>query len=174
MNVGRGSARDREFHEFVSARRAGLVRTATLLTGGDAHTAEDLVQTTLTRLYVAWPSFRAAYNPDGYLRRALVNSLVDEHRRPWRRAERSTAAPPELEAPVRDDEPEAAAAVRRALRALPPRMRAAVVFRYFYELDIAETADALGCSTGTVKSQTARGLERLRAALDRSVTGVVI
>ena len=156
--------RDEQFHDFVLARRAGLVRTATLLTAGDAHLAEDLVQQTLTKLYVAWPSFRRADNPDGYVRRALVNALTDERRRLWRKREKPVAELPDR-APLFNGEPQNADALRVALRALPPRMRAAVVFRYFYDLGVAETADALGCSEGTVKSQTARALDRLRDAL---------
>jgi RNA polymerase sigma-70 factor (sigma-E family) len=158
--------RDEQFHDFVLARRAGLVRTATLLTAGDAHLAEDLVQSTLTKLYVGWPAFRRADNPDGYVRRALVNALTDERRRLWRRRERPVA---ELPDQVQFAIPEQAAGgdgLRQALKQLPPRMRAAVVFRYFYDLGVAETADALNCSEGTVKSQTARALEKLRAALE--------
>ncbi|MCA2213859.1 SigE family RNA polymerase sigma factor [Jidongwangia harbinensis] len=160
------TTRDEQFHEFVLYRRAGLVRTATLLTAGDPHLAEDLVQATLTKLYVAWSSFKRADNPDGYVRRALVNALTDERRRLWRRRERpveSLPDRPQAELPTGglDD------GLRQALRDLPPRMRAAVVFRYFYDLDVAQTADALGCSEGTVKSQTARALDRLRAVLDR-------
>ena len=161
------SERDEQFHAFVSARRAHLLHTAALLTAGDTHLAEDLVQSTLTKLYLAWPAFRRAHNPEGYLRRVLVNALIDEKRRLWRRREQPMAELP--------DRPQAAPggrpvgdAVKQALRELPPRMRAAVIFRYFYDLDVAETADALDCSPGTVKSQTARGLDRLRAVLEQS------
>ncbi len=69
--------RDEQFHDFVVARRAALVRTATLLTAGDPHLAEDLVQSTLTKLYVAWPAFQRADNRDGYVRRVMVNALTD-------------------------------------------------------------------------------------------------
>jgi len=169
--------RDEQFHSFVLSHRAGLVRTATLLTAGDGHLAEDLVQSTLTKLYVAWPAFRRADNPEGYLRRTLVNAFTDEKRRWWRRHERTVAVLP-------DRMPDAAPAgiddgdgdgLRTALRELPPRMRAALVFRYFYDLDVADTADALGCSEGTVKSQTARALDRLRDVLAQTalpLTGV--
>jgi RNA polymerase sigma-70 factor (sigma-E family) len=162
--------RDEQFHDLVLSHRPGLVRTATLLTAGDRHLAEDLVQATLTKLYVAWPSFRRADNPEGYLRRTLVNALTDERRRWWRRHERTVAELPDrARLPDRaGDEPEGDGlddGLRSALRELPPRMRAAVVFRYVYDLDIADTADALGVSAGTVKSQTARALERLRSVL---------
>ncbi|GLY95563.1 DNA-directed RNA polymerase sigma-70 factor [Actinoplanes sp. NBRC 103695] len=157
--------RDEQFHDFVLARRAGLVRTATLLTAGDAHLAEDLVQGTLTKLYVGWPAFRRADNPEGYVRRALVNALTDERRRLWRRRERPVAEIPDQVHRGPDDVP-GGDRLRQALKELPPRMRAAVVFRYFYDLGVAETADALNCSEGTVKSQTARALDRLRTALE--------
>ncbi|RSM67550.1 SigE family RNA polymerase sigma factor [Actinoplanes sp. ATCC 53533] len=159
------SERDARFHDFVLARRAGLVRTATLLTAGDAHLAEDLVQSTLTKLYVAWPAFQRADNPDGYLRRVLVNALTDERRRQWWRRERPTSDPPDRPIPAQPGPGEVDDRLRTALRELPPRMRAAVVFRYYYDLDVADTAEALGCSQGTVKSQTARALDQLRAAL---------
>lgn len=167
--------RDEQFHRFVLGHRAALVRTATLLAAGDAHLAEDLVQTTLTKLYVAWPAFRRAANPEGYLRRTLVNTLTDEKRRWWQRHERPVADLPDRPGaePARDDRSDD---LRTALRDLPPRMRAALVFRYFYDLDIADTADALGCSEGTVKSQTSRALDRLRTVLaptDLSPTGVI-
>ena len=143
------------------------MQIATLLTAGDTHLAEDLVQSALTKLYVAWPAFQRAQNRDGYLRRVLVNGLIDERRRIWRRREQPMAELPDRPAGQADrsggDE-----ALRQALKDLPPRMRAAVVFRYFYDLDVAETADALNCSHGTVKSQTARGLDRLRAVLDQA------
>ena len=158
------SERDEQFHRFVLTRRGWLLRTATLLAAGDGHLAEDLVQTTLTKLYVAWPAFQRADNPDRYLRRALVNAMTDERRRLWRRRERSVAVLPDRPDAV-PDRTEPHDGLRQALRDLPPRMRAAVVFRYFYDLDVAETADALGCSEGTVKSQTARALDRLRASL---------
>ena len=157
--------RDEQFHRFVLSHRAGLVRTATLLTAGDGHLAEDLVQSTLTKLYVAWPAFRKANNPDGYVRRVLVNALIDEKRRIWRRREQTMAVLPDVAGSTSSGGGAAGEAVKQALRELPPRMRAAVVFRYFYDLDVAATADALSCSEGNVKSQTARGLDRLRAAL---------
>jgi RNA polymerase sigma-70 factor (sigma-E family) len=144
--------RDEQFHRFVLGRRAGLVRTATLLTAGDGHLAEDLVQSTLTKLYLAWPAFRKADNPEGYLRRTLVNALTDEKRRWWRRHERPVAELPDR-AHAQPDQDERSDGLRTALRELPPRMRAALVFRYFYDLDVADTADALGCSEGTPKGR---------------------
>ena len=163
------STRDEEFRVFVIDRRSDLLRTATLLTAGDAHLAEDVVQATLTRLYVSWPLFRRATNRDGYARRALVNALMDEHRRPWRRQERMSSAVPERVAEADPSTPRTEA-LNQALSDLPPRMRAAVVYRYFHDLSVADTADALSCSQGTVKSQTARALDRLRAVLGDTMT----
>jgi RNA polymerase sigma-70 factor (sigma-E family) len=158
------SERDEQFRQFVLSRRAELVRTATLLTAGDAHLAEDLVQSTLTKLYLAWSSVRRADNPDAYVRRMLVNALIDERRRLWWRRERPVAQLPDRGATEAGSE-HLGDDMRAALKELAPRMRAAIVFRYLYDLDIAETADALGCSQGTVKSQTARALDRLRDVL---------
>jgi RNA polymerase sigma-70 factor (sigma-E family) len=155
--------REREdaFRAYVQDHRAELVRAATLLTSGDTHLAEDLVQVTLTRLYVAWHRVDGRRSPGAYARRILVNAFIDDTRRPLRRRERSHGAVPELPAPgaIGFEEREA---VHRALADLPPRMRAAVVLRHWLQLDVRETADVLGCSEGTVKSQTASGLERLR------------
>ena len=169
MRQQRGSARserDEQFHEFVADRRGYLVHTARLLTAGDVHLAEDLVQTTLAKLYISWGPFRRATNQDGYVRRALVNALMDERGRAWWRFERLVGDLPEgpgAGAAVNDIDPE----LSRALRELPPRMRAVVVFRFYQDLDVAETAETLGCSAGTVKSQTSRALDKLRAALER-------
>ncbi|WP_239168908.1 SigE family RNA polymerase sigma factor [Paractinoplanes deccanensis] len=160
-----GSERDEQFHAFVADRRKWLLQTARLLTTGDSHLAEDLVQTALTKLYVSWSAYRRADNPDAYLRRVLVNVFLRERRRSWWRFERPSDRLPdraEAQSAPAGPDPE----LSRALGELPPRMRAVVVLRFFHELDVAETAAAMGCSTGTVKSQTARALDKLRAALD--------
>ncbi|GAA1600651.1 SigE family RNA polymerase sigma factor [Actinoplanes couchii] len=148
----------------MAERRGHLLHTARLLTAGDQHLAEDLVQTVLTKLFLSWSNYRRADNPAGYVRRVMVNALINERRRAWWRFERPSERLPERIADTTAPDgidPELA----RALRELPPRMRAAVVFRFFHELDVAETAAALGCSVGTVKSQTARALDKLRDAL---------
>jgi RNA polymerase sigma-70 factor (sigma-E family) len=155
------AARDEEFEAFVRGNRAWLVRFADTLTAGDAHLAEDLVQAALVRVYLARPS----RTPDlhGYVRRAVVNGLIDHERRPFSRRERPAPQLPEraAAAPAGTVDPELIA----ALAALPARMRAAVVLRHVEGLSVQETAAALGCSTGNVKSQTARGLDRLRDLL---------
>lgn len=157
------ASRDEQFRDFVLSARARLVRTATLLTAGDAHLAEDLVQLTLTRVYLAWPRIRRTDGPDAYARRVLVNAAIDERRRPFRRRESSHAEVPDTSIELPEG-PELGP-LHAALAGLPPGMRAAVVLRHVHELSVTETADALGCSEGTVKSQTARGLDRLRESL---------
>jgi RNA polymerase sigma-70 factor (sigma-E family) len=157
--------RDAEFLAFVQGRRTSLLRTSTALTGGDPHLAEDLVQKCLIKLYVGWPRIRSMH-VESYARRSLVNALIDERRGAFHRHERAWAEPPEV---VRDDPQTDAlsADLLWALGQLAPRMRAAVVLRHVDGLSTGETAHALRCSAGTVKSQTARGLERLRALLER-------
>jgi RNA polymerase sigma-70 factor (sigma-E family) len=154
---------DDRFRAYVEERRGELVRTAVLLAAGDRWAAEDLVQTTLTRLYVAWSRVRPEAI-DAYARRALLNALIDHRRLATTRREQVATELPEtaVNDPAPDD---TRPAVFAALAQLPPRMRAAVVMRHLLDLTVEETAAAMGCRQGTVKSQTARGLEQLRAAL---------
>jgi RNA polymerase sigma-70 factor (sigma-E family) len=156
---------DAAFAAFVRAERGRLVATGRLLTAGDAHLAEDLVQTALTRVYLAWGKVRD--NRAAYARRVLVNSFIDHRRKPFVRREAATDVFPDraVEAPEGMD-PELVA----ALAALPPRMRAAVVLRHVHDLPVDEVATLLGCTAGTVKSQTARGLDKLRDALTPATT----
>lgn len=156
--------RDEEFRAYVVARRASLVRTATFLAGGDHHAAEDLVQTALMRIYVAWPRVRQD-SADAYARKALVNALIDTRRRGSTRHEHSRAELPDVAVPEPPAPTDTEHTVFAALAALPARMRAAVILRHLCELSVAQTADALGCSEGTVKSQTSRALEQLRESL---------
>ena len=143
------------------AQRAALVRVAALLVSGDLAKAEDVVQTALTRLYLAWPRVRAG-TVAAYARRCVVNAAMDDRRSLFSRRERVSARLPDVAAdPQRGD----ATAVVALLATLPAGMRAAVVLRYVEGLSVAEAADAMGCSEGNVKSQSARGLDRLREAL---------
>jgi RNA polymerase sigma-70 factor (sigma-E family) len=155
--------RDTEFEQFVRSRRGALLRTASILAAGDVHLAEDVVQSCLTRLYLAWPRARR-HSLDAYVRRMLVNAFIDEKRRPSRREAAAAVVPDrpsadEISTHVEDPE------LLRALAALPVGMRAAVVLRHVDDLSVDETAAALRCSTGNVKSQTARGLDKLREQL---------
>jgi RNA polymerase sigma-70 factor (sigma-E family) len=156
-------AREDQFRAYVCQNRGSLLRTATLLASGNAHEAEDLVQTVLLRMYVAWPRIRSDTR-DAYARKMLVNAHLDERRRPYARHELNHAEVPDVAVEAAPP-PDTEAAVFRALAELPPRMRAAVILRHLHDASVADTADALGCSEGTVKSQTARGLTQLRASL---------
>ncbi|MFG2004429.1 SigE family RNA polymerase sigma factor [Spirillospora sp. NPDC048911] len=158
--MGWPTDRDLEFTEFVRAHRAALVRVAALLASGDTARAEDVVQTALTRLYQAWPRVRPD-TVEAYARRCVVNAATDERRSPFRRREQVRAQLPDRAAAgARHDDK---AAITALLATLPAGMRAAVVLRYVEGLSVAETAGAMGCSEGNVRSQSARGLERLRA-----------
>jgi RNA polymerase sigma-70 factor (sigma-E family) len=149
------------YREFVAARLDTLRRTAFLLCG-DWHTADDIVSTALIRLLRHWPRVSAMEQPEAYVRKMLVRAVVDERRRPWRR-ERSAETPPDIVDLVVD--PADRMTVIAALAELPPRRRAVLVLRYFCGLSVEETAAALGCAPGTVKSQTARALDTLRTRL---------
>jgi RNA polymerase sigma-70 factor (sigma-E family) len=150
------------FHEFVTARGRALSRTAYLLTG-DHGRAEDLVQTALARTARHWPRVRDGGNPEGYVRKVLTNEYISQ----WRR--RRVAELPADQLPDRavtgDDANRVAVrlALSAALRQLPPRQRAVVVLRYYEDLSEAETAELLGVTIGTVKSQAHTGLARMRS-----------
>ncbi|SFR18543.1 RNA polymerase sigma-70 factor, sigma-E family [Lentzea waywayandensis] len=152
--------RDREFGEFVDARALVMRRTAYLLCG-DWHRAEDIVQTALIKMYVAWSRVRKD-SADAYARKVLVRTAIDEGRRGFFQRERSVDAVPEH--PVTDDS--ADFDLRLALDALPPGQRAVVVLRYWEDLSVTETARILGRTEGTVKSQAAKGLASLRDLLE--------
>jgi RNA polymerase sigma-70 factor (sigma-E family) len=162
--VKSASERDREFTEFVRGRRAALVRVASLLLSGDQAKAEDVVQVALTRLYLAWPRVRPG-TVDAYARRCVVNAAIDDRRRLFHRREQVQAELPDIAAVETQYVDQTT--VLALLAALPARMRAAVVLRHIEGLNVAETAEALGCSESTVRSQSARGLERLRALFPR-------
>ena len=149
-----------DFEEWLLAREGSLHRTARLLTH-DPHAAQDLVQTTLAKLYLAWDRIADRDNVDAYARRILVN----EHRSTWRRAstrrEFATDSPPERGEAAREYDG-TRDAVWRFVCTLPPRQRAVIVLRYYEELTEPEVADLLGISVGTVKSQAHRALAALR------------
>jgi RNA polymerase sigma-70 factor (sigma-E family) len=151
-----------EFEAFAAAAAPQLYRAAYLMVG-EHHLAEDLVQDVLARVYVAWP--RILETPRGYAYRALANAAANQRR--WS-ARHPTAPLSEDVRPVAGDPADGVAAttdVIAALRGLPPRQRVIVVLRYYVDLTEAETAQALQISVGTVKSQHARALARLRVAL---------
>ena len=163
-----GARRDAEFSAYLAARQASLLRTAYLLTG-DRHQAEDLVQTAFAKLYLAWDRVQERDSVDGYVRRILVNENNSVWRRAWKRRELTTEHLPEAASHDAYDEGRSAA-LWELVQTLPRKARAVVVLRYYEELSEAETADVLGITVGTVKSQTSRALAALRqrtpAALD--------
>jgi len=154
---------DSSFEDFVAGSSARLFTMARLLTGGHRAEAEDLLQGAYERAYRRWGRISRRADPERYVRQILVNASIDR----WRRLRRH----PEIPLAASGADPGAADTatavadrdlVLRGLAALPPRQRAVLVLRYFEDLSEAQTALMLGCSVGTVKSQTARGLARLR------------
>jgi RNA polymerase sigma-70 factor (sigma-E family) len=152
------------FEEYFRARRDSVRRTAFLLCG-DWHRADDHAQAAFVALHRHWRRIRDRGALDAWMRRTLVRAVVDESRRPWRR-ERFTPEPAHASSVPSDSD---AVATRHVLvdglRSVPPRQRAVLVLRFLDGLDVAATATALGCSEGTVKSQTAHGLAALRTVL---------
>ena len=153
--------KDAEFTEYMTARQPSLLRTAYLLTG-DRHTAEDLVQTALAKLYLSWDKVHQREALDGYVRRILVNENNSLWRRPWKKREHATDDLPEV---ASHDTTGHDAELWAHVQALPRKQRAAVVLRYYEQLSEAETAAILGVSVGTVKSQTSRALASMRARM---------
>jgi len=158
------------FADYVTAQSRRLRDFAYLLCG-DWHAAEDAVQTALARLFVAWRNVRDRSDLNPYVRRIIVHLIVDRSRRAWFRREASWAHPPEATL-VRDpaDATSERMAVLAALAKVPPRQRAVLVLRYWEDQSVPETAEALRCSEGTVKSQAARGLQTLRELLGDQFT----
>ena len=152
-----------DFREFVAARSPALLRTAYLLTG-DWGTAEDLLQTALTKIYLAWRRMGEIEAVEPYARRVLVNTSISWWRRRWH-GERPTEVLPERAVADRVDEQLERDALWRHVRSLPARQRAVLVLRFYEDLSEAQTAAILDISTGTVKSQTSRALATLRNRL---------
>jgi RNA polymerase sigma-70 factor (sigma-E family) len=159
---GRAEAAEAEFAAYFAARFQRLRGLAYLLCG-DWHRADDLAQLAFVRLASSWHRLRDPEAVDSYVRTCLLRSYLSDQRRAWRRRESATAEIPE--AAGGPDTAELTAdrvTVMRALAQVPPRQRAVLVCRYYEGLDVATTAALLGCTEGTVKSQTARGLQGLR------------
>ncbi len=159
MNHGR----DAEFTEYVAARLSSLRRLAAVLCDDWQH-ADDLVQTTLITLYTRWGRVRAATHPDAYARAVLVRESIHERRSGW--VKRVSLSGGVADSPAATIDQDAALDLRAALAALPARPRATLVLRFYCDLNVDQAAEILGCSPGTVKSQTARALETVRRALD--------
>ncbi|MFC8093769.1 SigE family RNA polymerase sigma factor [Streptomyces sp. NPDC057301] len=149
------------FREFVENRSSALLKTAVLLTGGDRHAGEDLLQNALMKAAGRWHRID---EPEAYVRQVLYRQQISRWRLKWPRRELTVAEPPE-----RGASPDAASAaelrllMRGALARLTARQRTVLVLRYFEDLPEAEVARILGCSVGTVRSTTHRSLARLRS-----------
>ncbi len=160
IRSSREATRDAEFTEYLAARQAGLLRTAYLLTG-DRHQAEDVLQTSLAKLYLAWDKVKDRGAVDAYVRRIMVNENTSLWRRGWKKREYAAERLPEGE--HRDQYDEGTSdELWRVVQTLPGKARAVVVLRYYEQMSEAEVADALGISVGTVKSQCSRALSALR------------
>lgn len=147
------------FDEFLAARSTSLLRTAILVCGATHHDAEDLVQHALEKVYRHWRRIRHD-NPEAYARKVVVNAAISRARRRRVVQEITFARPPDTAAnspdlDLRDT-------LIEELRRLPPKMRAVIVLRYWEDQSESATASLLGCSLGTVKSQAARGLAKIR------------
>jgi RNA polymerase sigma-70 factor (sigma-E family) len=156
-------AEELDFDAYFRARRDAVRRTAYLLCG-DWHRADDHAQAAFVALHRHWRRIRDHGALDAWMRKTLVRSVVDESRRPWRR-ERAVDAPVEVAVGDRSDGVATRHVLVDGLRSVPPRQRAVLVLRFLEGLDVAATAELLGCTPGTVKSQTAHGLAALRAVL---------
>ncbi|WDZ85063.1 SigE family RNA polymerase sigma factor [Micromonospora cathayae] len=156
-------ASEQEYTEYVTARLPALHRLAYALCG-NADEADDLVQEAVTRLYQRWARVSRAERVDAYVRTVVVRLFIDGRRRGWWRV-RLSAAPPDPPPVPADPGVEDRTVLRTALGRVPPRQRAVLVLRFLHDLPVEEVAEILGCSSGTVKSQTAHGLAAMRRQL---------
>ncbi len=155
------SRHDPEFADYIAARLEALRRLAFLLCQ-DWHRADDLAQAAAIKAYTHWARAARADNTDAYVNAILVREFLHERRSSWARRVSLTEPPEIMPSPADQD---GSLDLRSAVAALPPRQRAVLVLRFYCDLTVYQTADALGCTTGTVKSQTAKGLDSLRRAM---------
>jgi RNA polymerase sigma-70 factor (sigma-E family) len=155
--------KDAEFTDFVADHGGQLLRTACLVTG-DAHLGEDLLQTALAKAYGSWAKVREADHQVAYVRRLMINAHLS-----WVRRLTNTERVLETFPDVGSGDPQSAPAdsdeMRQALLRLSPRVRTAIVLRYFDDLSEADTAELMGCSRSTVNNHVTRGLAALRGLL---------
>ena len=151
-----------EYVAYVNGRIPALRRLALMLSG-DQHQADDLEQEAITKLYVGWARIARVQNIDAYVHTMLVRTFLDEKRRGWWRV-RLFGGVPDLPAPA-EHAVEDRTVLRAALAQVPPRQHAVLVLRFLCDLPVSDVAQVLGCSEGTVKSQTAHGLKALRRLL---------
>jgi RNA polymerase sigma-70 factor (sigma-E family) len=155
-------AHEEQFRGWVQSQRAGLRRTAFLLSG-DWYLADDLVQDALVRILDAWPRLSGAPDLTRYSRRVLVNLYLDHRRRPSRREQPTDTVP---EGELSDTDPTTRQLLREALQEVPSGQRAVLVLRYFEDFSVEQTAESMRTTPGNVKSQSSRGLAALRRALE--------
>jgi RNA polymerase sigma-70 factor (sigma-E family) len=153
-----------DFTEYVSGNAQRLKRVCYLLTGDDAD-AQDLLQTALAKLYLRWPKITATGNPDAYVRRVLVTTHRSALRRRWHREVPAAVLADKVDDGATSARADDRLVLQAALMKLTPRQRAVVVLRYYTDLSELDTAAALDCSVGTVKTLASRGLARLRSLL---------
>jgi RNA polymerase sigma-70 factor (sigma-E family) len=158
------SQRDHDYIEYVTLRLPALRRLALLLCQ-DLHRADDVVQQAIIKVYLHWPKAAAAGNIDAYVHTIVVREFLHERRSSWTRRVSVTGDLPDAPAAVADQD--RSLDLRAAVAALPTRQRAVLVLRFYCDLNIDQTAHALQCTPGTVKSQTAKALASLRTALGR-------
>ena len=156
--------READFTAYVRARQASFARFAYLLTG-DPHSAQDLVQSALAKVYGKWDHISTVDSPDAYVRKVMVNEHTTWWRRQWRHRERTDSdlirvLEPAATAPATHDDD-----LWSHVQSLAPQQRAAVVLRFYEDLSVAQTAEILGCTVGTVKSHTSRAITSLRATM---------
>ena len=154
---------EHEFRSFAQARSRSLLRTAYLITG-DHHHAEDLLQATLTKVFLAWPRIREKTSAEAYARRTLVTTYVSWRRRRWWQ-ERATGE--DLERPERLNSAADHDELWHSLQSLSRQQRAVVVLRFIEDQSVDEVARLLGITTGSVKTHTSRALAALRIRLDQ-------
>ena len=154
-----------DYDDVYAALWPRLLRTAYAVSG-DLGVAEDAVQTAFAKVYRSWRRISRLSSPEAYVRKMVVNEVLNDRRRARRRHEITSDAPPERAALAGPDDALGGELLWRAVAALPPRQRAVLVLRYYEDLSEQQIADALGCRPGTVKSQASAALATLRTRLD--------
>ena len=169
MERSKTGSKDADFAAYMAARQPSLLRTAYLLTG-DRNSAEDLVQTALAKLYLSWDKVQKRDLIDGYVRTIMVNENNSLWRRAWKRKEISTDEVPEKDAVTDHHDHGEKSALWEFVQTLPRRQRAVIVLRFYEDLSDGETAEILGISVGTVKSQASRALASMRERVSTQPT----
>lgn len=165
--ISHSSAAESTFSAWVGEHQRSLLAFAQLVSG-DAHSAEDLLQGALAKAYLKWARLSAAdQSPHGYVRRIIVNDNASLWRRAWKRREQSTDAVPDRAFALTDEHD----TIWAAVQTLPLRQRTVIALRFYSDLSVADTAAAMGCSTGAVKTHTSRAMAKLRESLTNTPEG---